>query len=158
MLYPINSIDCTHSMFSTLLLPPWCQLYLPCSCVAGYNWVFPWCRSRKWAGLCVKKPPDQIQSSVFLLFFLYGVRMGRAWLPSQSHGGELESGEPVCLPLLSQRALFVTRHHRLSHHRSPRPHILLSHLFPSCPWWCAIPAHSHHFKGKTCHPALPKWC
>lgn len=28
-------------------------------------------------------------------------RMGRTWLTSQSHGRELECGEPVCLPLLS---------------------------------------------------------
>lgn len=27
--------------------------------------------------------------------------MGRTWLSSQSHGRELECGEPVCLPLLS---------------------------------------------------------
>lgn len=45
--------------------------------------------------------------------------MGRAWLPSQRHGRELESGEPACLPLFSQRALFVACFHRLSRRRAP---------------------------------------
>lgn len=50
------------------------------------------------------------------------------WLTSQSRCEELESGEAFCLPLLSQSALFVTCHHRLSHHR---PCTLLSILHPS---------------------------
>lgn len=66
--------------------------------------------------------------------------------------------KPVCLPLLSQSALFVTRHHRLSRHRARRPHNLLSCISPSRPRWHATPSHGHHFKRKTCHPALLTWC
>lgn len=53
-----------------------------------------------------------------------------SWLRSQSQCEELESAEAVCLPLLSQSALFVARR-RLSHHSAPWLHTLPSILHPS---------------------------
>lgn len=57
---------------------------------------------------CIKKPPDRIKSCVPLYSFNWE-RMGRTWLSSQSHGRELECGEPVCLPLLSLSESSVCR-------------------------------------------------
>lgn len=76
-----------------------------------------------------KNPPDQIKSSVFLLMAVNWARewAGHGWHP-RVMAGSCESGEPVCLPLLSQSALFVTRYHRLSRHRAPWPHMHLSVL------------------------------
>lgn len=68
-----------------------------------------------------------------------------SWLSSQSWGEELESGEAICLPLLSQSALFVTRHRRLSRHRAPWPRTLLSILHPSV---LPFPHTLSTFKGK----------
>lgn len=77
--------------------------------------------------------------------------MGRAWPRSQSHSGKLDSGEPPCLPLLSQRALFVTCYHRLSRHRVLWPHTLLSCIFPFWPprHHPLLPLlHTQHLKGE----------
>lgn len=83
----------------------------------------------KWKALC-------------FWWWLYLRSMGRAWLLSQLHGGEQESAEPACLPLL-----FAACYHRLSRHRAPWTHtysvvmhfsILVTHKPLSC---------TQHLKG-----------
>lgn len=101
---------------------------------------FPQCRSRKTTRLEIKKPVGEPLCDPLDAF--NWTKVGRAWLKSQSHGGKLESGEPVCLPLLSKRALFVTHYHRLSHRRAPWPQNLLACISPSWPWWRAVPSHT----------------
>lgn len=135
--HPTSSeTDCGHYIFPTILLPPATHhcTGLPSGILAmfslvRFNWVSPWSISRKTGGWCIQKPPDQMKKLCISLVGCHWARMGTAWLTSQSHGGELESGEPACLPLLSQRALFVARHLRLSHRGEPGPHISpLMHL------------------------------
>lgn len=113
-------------MFSTLLLPPWCQVDLFCSCMAGYNWVFPWRRSRKWAGWCVKRPPDQIQSSVFLLFAF--TEWG--WAGHGSHPRVMAGSwslENQCVFLSSLRELCLSLAITVCHATEARGHTFSSH-------------------------------
>lgn len=90
-----------------------------------------------------QKLPDQIKSSMFLW-----ERMGRAWLQSQCHGWEPESGEAACLPPLSQRALFVACFHRLLHHGAPCPHNLFQAFFYSDHRCTSLPQALDTSKGK----------
>lgn len=129
-----------------------CRADFRCSCQALWlfsNWVSPWSTSRKMVGFCIQKPPAIKRKLCFSWCNCNWEDMGRAWLTSQSHSGKLESGEPPCLPLLSQRALFVTCYHRLSRHRVLWPHTLLSCIFPFWPSWHNPLLHIQHLKGET---------
>ena len=97
--------------------------------LALFNWVSPWSTSRKTTGWCIIKPFGSNQK---LCVPLDSCQLSEEWAGHGWHprvmAGSGESGEPVCLPLLSQSALFVTRYHRLSRHRAPWPHMHLSVL------------------------------
>lgn len=59
----------------------WLQVCLSCSFWPSFNWVSPWSTSRKTTGWCIKMPPDQIKSSVFLLMAV----AERGWAGHGSH-------------------------------------------------------------------------
>lgn len=92
-----------------------------------FNWDSPWCSSRKTTGWCIKKPPDQIKSSVFLLM----AWTERGWAGHGSYprvmAGSWSHGEPVCLPLLSLREFCLSLAITVCHATECRGHTISSH-------------------------------
>lgn len=86
----------------------------------------PWSTSKNTTD--VSKASKSNQKPCVSLHSCSWVRASRAWLTSQSHVGELESGEPVCL-LSSLRELCLSLAITVCHATECRGHKLLSHAF-----------------------------
>lgn len=136
------------------------QVCLSCSFWPIFNWVSPWSTSRKTTGWCIKKPPDQIKSSVFLLMAMAVTERGWAVHGSRPRvmaGSWSLENQYVFLSSLREPCLSLAI--TVCHATERRGHTLsLSCVFPSWPWWHSPPSHTQHLKRETCHPSLLTRC